>query len=168
MNDACIVSSRYKCGVYATTALAAATSSSCFVSATATAASRKRKITKKNGSPSGSQGPTGLIHCVPIGDDCVTSDNNCAIPPGLTHGVCRDSQCQSGTSGSLCGVTSDCVKPPGLQHPVCRNGKCQRGVCGDYCGQNNDCLSGMYCTNGTKKCVPTTNCSCNDFNNRAA
>ena len=41
--------------------------------------------------------------------------SNCSIPPGLDHGVCRDGQCQSGASGSLCGVTSDCVKPQRLQ-----------------------------------------------------
>ena len=137
-----------KFSVFAIAALAAATSPSCFVLATATTASRKRKITKKNGSPSGSQGatgPTGLIDCVPIGDTCVASDNDCAVPPGLNHGVCRGSgknniTCQSGEPGSYCGVTSDCVVPPGLNHAVCRDGQCQSGASGSSCGATSDCV----------------------------
>ena len=130
-----------KISVYATTALAAATSFSCFVSATAAAASRKRKIMKKVGA-------TGQTNSddIPIGDPCTPGDDNCAIPPGLDHGVCRGGTCkvniyggspptycegyvcQSGQPGSSCGVTTDCVVPPGLDHAVCRKGKCQRWV----------------------------------------
>ena len=217
-----------KISVYAFTALAAATSFSCFVSATTAAVSRNRKIQKKNGSSSGDEGtkdgglgpctttaecaipgqsagvcvngecqdactttsdcygllgPTYSGVCVdgycqftynpdwtfPVGGWCgYTLVNRCAIPPGLTHGVCREGYCQTGTSGSSCGQTSDCVVQTALTppHAVCRKKKCQRGVCGDYCGQNSDCRSDMYCTNGTKTCVPLTNCSCKDFNNR--
>ena len=77
---------------------------------------------------------------LPAGADC-SSTAECAVPSGLTHGVCRDGQCQSGASGSSCGVDSDCVKPTGLDQPVCRQGKCQRGVYKDYCGQDSDCTS---------------------------
>ena len=128
-----------KISVYATTALAAATSFSCFVSATAAAASRKRKIMKKVGA-TGQTNSDGI----PIGDPCTRGDDNCAIPPGLDHGVCRGGTCkvniyggspptycegyvcQSGQPGSSCGVTTDCVVPPGLDHAVCRKGRCQR------------------------------------------
>ena len=84
---------------------------------------------------------------IPIGDRCFIVDNNCAIPPGLTHGVCIDNcgvppiggvvkppsssqccTCQSGQPGSWCEVTDDCVVQTGLTppHAVCRHGKCQR------------------------------------------
>ena len=77
---------------------------------------------------------------LPAGADC-SSTAECAVPSGLTHGVCRDGRCQSGESGSSCGVTSDCVAPQGLDHGVCRQGKCQRGVYKDYCGKDSDCVS---------------------------
>merc|ERR1719162_809765 len=67
-----------------------------------------------------------------------TSD--CAIPPGLDHGVCHDGTCKSGAPGSYCGVTSDCVKPPGLGHAVCRDGRCQSGAPGSSCGAASDCV----------------------------
>ena len=89
-----------------------------------------------------------LVQCIgygiPIGDECSISETvttatlseYCVIPPGLTHGVCRNSnmnwsdkdkyRCQSGQPGSYCGLTDDCVVPPGLDHAVCRHGKCQR------------------------------------------
>jgi len=82
----------------------------------------------------------------PVGGYCgYTLVNRCAIPTGLTHGVCREGYCQTGTSGSSCGQTSDCVPIAGLYQPhgVCREGKCQRGVKGDFCGQDKDCLSGF-------------------------
>ena len=130
-----------KFSVYVITALAAATSSSCFVLATATAASRNRKFQKKtsSGATTGATGSLGQP-----GSSCgATSD--CAVPTGLNHAVCRDGQCQSGDSGSSCGQTSDCVKPSGLDHPVCRQGTCQVGVCQDYCGNNSDCLPPLVC-----------------------
>ena len=91
-----------KISVYATTALAAATSFSCFVSATAAAASRKRKIMKKVGA-TGQTNSDGI----PIGDPCTRGDDNCAIPPGLDHGFCSDSKhkartCESGQTGAYC------------------------------------------------------------------
>ena len=132
-----------KFSVFAIAALAAATSSSCIVSATAT---RKRKIMKKGGSLSGSYGATGPTDVIPIGSDCgKTSANHnpiCAIPPELDHGVCRSGPydfplCQSGQPGSYCGQTSDCVVQNDLDppHAVCcgpnetvfyYNAKCQR------------------------------------------
>ena len=207
VNDACIVSSRYKCGVYATTALAAATSFSCFVSATTAAVSRNRKIQKKNSSSSGATTGTSDGGPVPQDTECpctTTSDcdwalptysgvcvdnycqftynpdwtfplggycgytilNHCAIPTGLTHGVCREGYYQTGTSGSSCGQTLDCVVQNDLNppHAVCRNKKCQRGVCGDYCGNDSDCLpSGLNCNKG--QCAPNDYVSCKDFNN---
>ena len=85
---------------------------------------------------------------IPIGDRCLITDDNCVIPLGLTHGVCRNHDhggdvaayvtyfgygtCQSGQAGSLCGVTDDCVVQTGLTppHAVCRgpalDQKCQR------------------------------------------
>ena len=65
-----------KFSIFAITALATATCSSCFVSATA-AAARKRKITKKEGSLSGSYGVTGptVGDIIPIGDTCMNSDD---------------------------------------------------------------------------------------------
>lgn len=60
-------------------ALAAATSSSCFVSATA---SQKRKIAKKVRATGQTDGDI-----IPIGDPCTIGDNNCAIPPGLEHTI---------------------------------------------------------------------------------
>ena len=145
-------------------ALAAVTSSSCFVSAAAAAAaaaaSRKRKIAKKGGSLSVSYEATGRptqscpedgTKCPP-GDYCCSADD-CAIPVGLTHAVCRNGggadggtdgdclpgnlwapmyQCQSGQPGSWCGVTDDCVVQTDLDppHAVCRgptgDQKCQR------------------------------------------
>ena len=84
---------------------------------------------------------------IPIGDRCLIDDNDCVIPPGLTHGVCIGTgvnpapmngvgggaiygKCQSGQSGSLCRATDDCVVQTGLMppHAVCRRGKCQRLV----------------------------------------
>ena len=69
-----------------------------------------------------------------------TSD--CAIPPGLDHGVCLEGYCQPGTPTprSFCEVTNDCVKPPGLNHPVCRDGRCQSGASGSKCGATSDCV----------------------------
>ena len=84
---------------------------------------------------------------LPAGSKC-SSTAECAVPTGLTHGVCRDGWCQSGASGSSCGVTSDCVQPQGLDHPVCRKGKCQSGAFKDYCGRDSDCLSNN-CVGGT-------------------
>ena len=158
-----------KISIYASAALAASTSFSCFVSA---AASRKIKIQKKTSSAAtGSSGqpgatckttsdcaiPPGLDHGVCHDGTCksgtpgsycgVTSD--CVVPPGLDHAVCRDGRCQSGTSGSSCGATSDCVVPTGIDHAICRHGECQRGVCWDYCGQDSDCLSGLHCVGAT-------------------
>ena len=165
-----------KFSIFAITALATATCSSCFVSATAAAAaSRKRKITKKGGSPSGSQEATGATHKCDSSDHCsgsggatVTGSSgqpgaNCnktsdfVIPSGLDHAVCRDGQCQSGGSGSSCGVISDCIVPPGLDHAVCRKGKCQHGVCYDYCGQDSDCNWPLICVGKTDiaKCKAT-------------
>ena len=95
--------------VFTIAALAVATSFSCI--AAATAAARKRKFTTK-----------GSVSYV--GD-------NCAIPLGLDHGVCRDVKFQLGASRSSCGVTSDCVVPQGLEYAVCRQGKCQHGLCFD-------------------------------------
>ena len=129
-----------KISVFALAALAAATSSSCFVPAAAAAASRKGKNTKKvaNG-PNGATGPTDF-NLIPIGDTC-TTDDECAIPPGLEHGNCAgsdtkktDPTCQSGQPGSLCfnpthAMTSDdCVIQTGLTppHAVCRKKKCQQ------------------------------------------
>ena len=75
-----------KFSVYGIAALAA-TSSSCVVWATASVASRKRKIQKKT-----SSGATGSSGPGQPGATCKkTSD--CAIPPGLDHAVCRDGQC---------------------------------------------------------------------------
>jgi len=68
------------------------------------------------------------------------NNSNCAIPPGLDHGVCLEGYCQPGTSRSFCGVTNDCVKPPGLIHPVCRDGRCQMGGTGSSCGATSDCV----------------------------
>ena len=77
-----------KFSVFAVTALAAATSFSCFVSAAAAAASRKRKITKKvTDGPNGATGPP-TPDGIPIGGYCVSAEDNCAIPQGLNHGVC--------------------------------------------------------------------------------
>ena len=84
--------------------------------------------------------PTPAPVPLPAGSKC-SSTAECAIPTGLTHGVCRDGRCQSGESGSSCGVTSDCVQPTGLEHPVCRQGKCQSGAYKDYCGKDSDCVS---------------------------
>lgn len=61
----------------------------------------------------------------PPGETCDAKED-CAIPPGLTHPVCKFSKCQDGhpsnlkegDSGAYCGQTSDCVVPPGLSHPV--------------------------------------------------
>ena len=153
-----------KFSLFPIAALAAATSCSCVVSATA---SRKRKIAKKGGSLSVSYeaiGPptdnkwTHEQSCpedgtkCPPGDYCCSADD-CAIPVGLTHAVCRNGggadgntagdclpgnfwvslyQCQSGQPGSFCGVTDDCVVQTDLDppHAVCRgptgDQKCQR------------------------------------------
>ena len=109
MRDTVVLRMTMKFFRFAIAALAAATSSSCIALATATAA-RKRKITKKGGSLSGSYGATGLTDddiVIPIGGDCGKKKTNpnpiCAIPPGLDHGVCRNEsdtytfdRCQSG------------------------------------------------------------------------
>ena len=78
----------------------------------------------------GATGPT-TGDGIPIGESCIYSDD-CAIPPGLEHGVCLypsygfPGTCRSGQPGVFCGRTSDCVIPKGLKHPVCRRDKCQR------------------------------------------
>ena len=71
MRDTVVLRMTMKFFRFAIAALAAATSSSCIALATATAA-RKRKITKKGGSLSGSYGATGLTDddiVIPIGGD---------------------------------------------------------------------------------------------------
>ena len=146
-----------KFSVIAIAALAAASSFSCFVSAAAAAAARNRKVQKKTSSSSsgvhvphasGYGATADSAGGQPPGTSCgATSD--CAVPTGLTHAVCREGSCQSGTSGSRCGVTSDCVQPPGLEHPVCRQGKCQWGNYHDYCGNDSDCASSLQCVGAT-------------------
>ena len=53
---------------------------------------------------------------------------DCAIPTGLAHPVCRKDECQSGLTGASCGVDHDCV------YGVCNkgflalmSGKCKGG-----------------------------------------
>ena len=91
-------------------------------------ASQKRKAQKKGGSPSGSaHGATGPTtddnDLIPIGGSCPADgrvkntnlNNNCAIPPGLAHGVCLGTYthdrtyiyCQTGQPGAYCEDTSE-------------------------------------------------------------
>ena len=141
-----------KFSVFALAALSAATSTSSRYIVAATA-SRKRKITKKGGSTSGSYGATGPTNddTIPIGDTCDVIDDNCAIPLGLDHGVCVFNPmdcsnrygywtCQSGQPGAFCVETSDCVVPPVLEHGVCRDDICQSGKSGSSCGQTSNCV----------------------------
>ena len=145
-----------KFSVFALPALAAATSTSSRYMVAA-AASRKRKITKKSGSTSGSYGATGPpnYNTIPIGDTCGVKDDDCAIPMGLDHGVCGMDRafpdyfyddfvgywtCQSGQPGAFCVETSDCVVPPVLEHGVCRDDICQSGKSGSSCGQTSNCV----------------------------
>ena len=98
------------------------------------------------------------------------NNSDCAIPPGLDHGVCLETYCQPGTSRSICEVTNDCVKPPGLNHPVCRDGRCQMGGTGSGCGVTSDCVvpsgldhpvcRGGHCQSGASgsKCGATSDC----------
>ena len=101
-------------------------------------------------------GSTDGDDVIPIGDPCFNSDDavynvlsNCAIPPGMDHGVCLwepglGHNCQSGQPGATCVDTSDCAIPPGLKHAVCRSsdsrGICQSGHSGSWCGQTSDCV----------------------------
>ena len=133
-----------KFSVFAIAALAAVRSSSCIVSATAAAASsRKRKIAKKVGATGQADVADGDI--IPIGDTCVAAEDHCAIPSGLEHGFCHGT-CQSGQPGAWCGQTSDCVVQNDLDppHAVCRDtgsyyGTCQSGQPGSWCATTDDC-----------------------------
>ena len=121
-----------KISVYATTALAAATSFSCFVSATTAAVSRNRKIQKKNSSSSGATTGTSDGGPVPQDTECpctTTSDCDWALP--TYSGVCVDNYCQFTYNpdwtfplGGYCGYTilNHCAIPTGLTHGVCREG----------------------------------------------
>ena len=93
----------------------------------------------------GATGPTDGDG-IPPGGHCSTT-NDCAIPVGLTHGVCRTAGgsahwCQSGQPGARCGQSSDCVVITDLDppHAVCRENRCQSGQPGSWCGVTNDCV----------------------------
>jgi len=45
---------------------------------------------------------------LPAGSKC-SSDAECAIPTGLTHGVCRQGKCQRGVYKDYCHYDSDCL-----------------------------------------------------------
>ena len=99
---------------------------------------------------------------------CGVTDN-CVVPPGLSHAVCRHNMCQSGQAGAGCGVISDCVAPPDdALHAVCRDGTCQWDELGKTCGVAADCvptpedLHFYYtCKNSKcKKCCYALGCFC--------
>ena len=136
---------------FAITVLAAATSSSCFVSATAAAAAafRKRKITKKRGSPLG---------FVLTGGSLYEYDEDLAAT-GATHKCDSSDHCSGSggatetgsTDGSVVSIGESCVKtnanpnpictiPAGLDHGVCECNRCQSGQPGAYCDQTSDCV----------------------------
>jgi len=153
-----------------------ATTSSCILSdaVAATTASRRRRRTKngknsKNAKKfpkiigSDATGPTADDGTIPIGEKCKIYNDDCEIPIGLEHGVCRAEStwhwvngalligntasspsnsgiCQDGQPGALCGQTSDCVIPAGLDHAVCRDKHCQSGQSSASCGQTSDCV----------------------------
>ena len=71
------------------------------------------------------------------GDDCKLSTLDEAPRcnrygcQGLDHGVCIDSECQSGHLGAKCRNNLDCIVPDGLQYGVCIDDICQSGESND-------------------------------------
>ena len=84
--------------------------------------------------------------------------NDCLIPVGLSHPVCRGGWCSDGGSGKECGTSSDCIPPEGRTRGVCiaetetdlytgrvSKPKCRDGTSGAPCHKHGDCISSLSC-----------------------